>query len=54
LHFAGEARNAHHAWIIGALESAQWAIMLSLVRFERWDLAKVGALGPIFELEWEG
>jgi hypothetical protein len=25
-----------------------------LVRFERWDLAKVGALGPIFELEWEG
>jgi len=44
LHFVGETRNAHQAWVIGALSSAQSAIMLSLVRFERWDLAKVGTL----------
>ncbi|OAX30569.1 hypothetical protein K503DRAFT_788363, partial [Rhizopogon vinicolor AM-OR11-026] len=40
LHFAGEASSAHHSWIVGALESAQRAVILSLLRFGRRDLAK--------------
>ncbi|KAG0695898.1 hypothetical protein DFH29DRAFT_1005025 [Suillus ampliporus] len=56
LHFAGEASSAHHAWVVGALESAQRAVILSLLRFGRRDLAKrvEERWGPSSELEWEG
>ncbi|KAG1821131.1 uncharacterized protein BJ212DRAFT_1337791 [Suillus subaureus] len=56
LHFAGEASSAHHAWVVGALESAQRAVILSLLRFGRWDLAKKveERWGPSSELDWEG
>jgi monoamine oxidase len=56
LHFAGEASSAHHAWIVGALESAQRAVILSLLRFGRRDLAKKveERWGPSSELDWEG
>jgi len=56
LHFAGEASSAHHGWVVGALESAQRAVMLSLLRFGRRDLAKKveERWGPVYELEWEG
>lgn len=56
LHFAGEASSAHHAWVVGALESAQRAVILSLLRFGRRDLAKKveERWGPSSELEWEG
>ena len=56
LHFAGEASSAHHAWVVGALESAQRAVVLSLLRFGRRDLAKKveDRWGPVAELDWEG
>lgn len=56
LHFAGEASSAHHAWVVGALESAQRAVILSLLRFGRGDLAKKveDRWGPSSELDWEG
>ncbi|OAX37381.1 FAD/NAD(P)-binding domain-containing protein [Rhizopogon vinicolor AM-OR11-026] len=56
LHFAGEASSVHHAWVVGALESAQRAVILSLLRFGRQDLAKKveERWGPVSELEWEG
>jgi hypothetical protein len=56
LHFAGEASSAHHAWVVGALESAQRAVILSLLRFGRRDLAKKveKRWGPSSELDWEG
>ncbi|KAG1887315.1 hypothetical protein F4604DRAFT_1721298, partial [Suillus subluteus] len=56
LHFAGEASSAHHAWVVGALESAQRAVILSLLRFGRRDLAKKveERWGPSSELDWEG
>ncbi|KAG1750124.1 hypothetical protein EDB19DRAFT_1678356 [Suillus lakei] len=56
LHFAGEASSAHHAWVVGALESAQRAVILSLLRFGRGDLAKrvEERWGPSSELEWKG
>ncbi|KAG2107115.1 hypothetical protein BD769DRAFT_1675700 [Suillus cothurnatus] len=55
LHFAGEASSAHHAWVVGALESAQRAVILSLLRFGRRDLAKKveERWGPSSELDWE-
>ncbi|KAG1779144.1 hypothetical protein EV702DRAFT_123981 [Suillus placidus] len=56
LHFAGEASSAHHAWVVGALESAQRAVILSLLRFGRRDLAKKveKRWGSSSELDWEG
>lgn len=56
LHFAGEASSAHHAWVVGALESAQRAVILSLLRFGRRDLVKKveERWGPSSELDWEG
>jgi monoamine oxidase len=56
LHFAGETSSAHHAWVVGAFESAQRAVILSLLRFGRRDLAKKveDRWGPVSELEWEG
>ncbi|KAG2369167.1 flavin-containing amine oxidoreductase-domain containing protein [Suillus spraguei] len=56
LHFAGEASSAHHAWVLGALESAQRAVILSLLRFGRRDLAKKveERWGPTSELDWVG
>ncbi|KAG2068177.1 hypothetical protein BDR04DRAFT_1232918 [Suillus decipiens] len=56
LHFAGESSSAHHSWVVGALESAQRAVILSLLRFGRRDLAKKveERWGPSSELDWEG
>ena len=56
LHFAGEASSVHHAWIVGALESAERAVILSLLRLGRRDLAKKveERWGPVSELDWEG
>jgi monoamine oxidase len=33
LHFVGEASSAHHAWIVGALDSAYRAVLFFLVRY---------------------
>lgn len=46
----------HHGWVLGALESAQRAVILSLLRFGRQDLAKKveERWGPSSELDWEG
>lgn len=53
LQFVGEASSAHHAWIVGALESAQRAVMYSLLRFGRRDLAEdvERKWGPVQEVE---
>ncbi|KAI9764900.1 MAG: hypothetical protein M1839_005687 [Geoglossum umbratile] len=37
LHFAGEAMSAHHAWILGALESGYRAVSSFFERFGLWD-----------------
>jgi monoamine oxidase len=37
LHFVGEASSAHHAWLVGALESAERAVMYALLRFGMRD-----------------
>ncbi|KAG2353891.1 hypothetical protein BDR07DRAFT_1431540 [Suillus spraguei] len=53
----GQFRHlAHHAWVLGALESAQRAVILSLLRFGRRDLAKKveERWGPTSELDWVG
>ncbi|KAI0398886.1 hypothetical protein F4802DRAFT_591631 [Xylaria palmicola] len=36
LHFAGEAISAHHAWIVGALESGYCAVSKFFQRFHMW------------------
>lgn len=33
----GEASSAHHAWIVGALDSAYCAVAKFLLRYEVWD-----------------
>ena len=38
LHFAGEAASAHHAWVVGALESVDRAINEVFVKEQRDDL----------------
>jgi monoamine oxidase len=58
LHFVGEASSAHHAWIVGALESAERAVMYALLRFgHREDAEKVeeewGKVGEV-ELDRKG
>lgn len=40
LHFVGEATSAHHAWIVGALDSAERALFYTLYRFGFKDVAK--------------
>ncbi|RPA94806.1 hypothetical protein L873DRAFT_1792715 [Choiromyces venosus 120613-1] len=40
LHFVGEATSAHHAWIVGALESAFRGINEVLIKEKRDDLRK--------------
>ena len=40
LHFAGEATSTHHAWIVGALESADRVINEIFVKEQRDDLIK--------------
>lgn len=43
LHFVGEASSAHHAWIVGALDSALRAFMYTMIRFGMREQAeKVG------------
>ncbi len=37
LHFAGEAISAHHAWIVGALESGYRVVSAFFERFGLWD-----------------
>lgn len=36
-HIVGEASSAHHAWIVGALDSAYMAVYRFLYRFSMWD-----------------
>ncbi|KAI0840792.1 L-amino acid oxidase [Hypoxylon sp. FL0890] len=36
-HIVGEVASAHHAWIVGALDSAYTALYRFLRRFELWD-----------------
>lgn len=41
-HMVGEASSAHHAWIVGALDSAHAAVLRFLYRYEMWEtLAKL-------------
>ncbi|KAI1340966.1 hypothetical protein F5Y15DRAFT_414687 [Xylariaceae sp. FL0016] len=40
LHIIGEAASAHHAWIVGALDSSVRGIYLMLERFRLFDLQK--------------
>lgn len=37
LHFAGEAISAHHAWIVGSLESGYRVVSAFFERFGLWD-----------------
>lgn len=58
LHFVGEASSAHHAWIVGALDSAERAVMYSMLRFGlREEAEKVeqkwGKVGEV-ELDRKG
>jgi len=55
LHFVGEAASAHHAWIVGALDSAQRAVMHAFLRFGmRADAEDVETRwGPVGEVELE-
>jgi monoamine oxidase len=39
-HIVGEAASAHHAWIVGALDSAYMAVYRFLYRFQMWDAIK--------------
>ncbi|KYK56461.1 putative l-amino acid oxidase protein [Drechmeria coniospora] len=36
-HIVGEASSAHHAWIVGALDSAYMAVYRFLYRYRLWD-----------------
>ncbi|KAG8157463.1 hypothetical protein KVR01_012847 [Diaporthe batatas] len=36
-HIVGEASSAHHAWIVGALDSAYMAVYRFLYRYQMWD-----------------
>lgn len=49
----GEASSAHHAWIVGALDSAYCAVAKFLIRYDLWDAyAKlVKDWGTVGELE---
>ncbi|KAI5848012.1 hypothetical protein BZA05DRAFT_430961 [Tricharina praecox] len=53
LHFVGEASSAHHAWIVGALDSAQRAVMYALLRFGLREEAEEieTRWGPVGEVE---
>lgn len=46
-HIVGEAASAHHAWIVGALDSAYAAVYRFLFRFQMWDAMKK------LEKEWD-
>ncbi|KAF3930142.1 hypothetical protein ABW19_dt0208437 [Dactylella cylindrospora] len=52
-HIVGEASSAHHAWIVGALDSAYAAVYRFLYRFELWDALDdlVERWGEVAELE---
>ena len=48
-HIVGEASSAHHAWIVGALESAHGAVYKFLKEFKLWDAMEklVKVWGPV-------
>ena len=52
-HIVGEASSAHHAWIVGALDSAYAAIYRFLYRFELWEYISLlrERWGDVAELE---
>ncbi|KAI2464211.1 FAD/NAD(P)-binding domain-containing protein [Annulohypoxylon bovei var. microspora] len=52
-HFVGEAASAHHAWVVGALDSAYAAVYRFLYRFELWDAIEIleKKWGEVEELE---
>jgi monoamine oxidase len=54
LHFVGEAASAHHAWIVGALDSAQRALLLALRKFGMEEQEEIinATWGPVTEVEW--
>ncbi|KAJ2998885.1 hypothetical protein NUW58_g190 [Xylaria curta] len=45
-HIVGEAASNHHAWVVGALDSAYAAVYRFLYRFELWDAIET------LEKEW--
>ncbi|KAI1263661.1 hypothetical protein F5Y18DRAFT_393781 [Xylariaceae sp. FL1019] len=53
LHIIGEAASAHHAWIVGALDSSVRGLWLMLERFRLFDLQKklVANWGDIGEVD---
>ncbi|KAI1328962.1 hypothetical protein F5Y16DRAFT_367738 [Xylariaceae sp. FL0255] len=55
LHIIGEAASAHHAWIVGALDSSVRGLWLMLERFRLFDLQKklVEHWGEVGELDQE-
>lgn len=52
-HIVGEAASAHHAWLVGALDSAYTAVYKFLRRFELWDAIEAlqEEWGEVEELE---
>ncbi|KAI0410483.1 FAD/NAD(P)-binding domain-containing protein [Xylaria grammica] len=52
-HIVGEAASAHHAWIVGALNSAYTAVYRFLYRFKLWDAIRAleKDWGKVEELE---
>lgn len=52
-HIVGEASSAHHAWIVGALDSAYSAVYRFLYRYKLWDYIRLlmGRWGEVAELE---
>ncbi|KKY38289.1 putative l-amino acid oxidase [Diaporthe ampelina] len=57
-HIVGEAASAHHAWIVGALDSAYTAVYRFLYRFKMWHaldkLVKDWGLADELEIGEEG
>ena len=52
-HIVGEAASAHHAWIVGALDSSVRGVYMMLQRFGLHDLQKkmIDKFGPVHELD---
>lgn len=52
-HIVGEAASVHHAWVVGALDSAYTAVYRFLYRFQMWDAMDklIEEWGTVDELE---
>ncbi|KAK5996863.1 Putative bifunctional amine oxidase [Cladobotryum mycophilum] len=53
-HIVGEAASSHHAWIVGALDSAYAAVFRFLYRYKLWDYINLltDRWGEVAELEY--